>query len=751
MATVEELSGSPATETNNGSVIVIVATDVNNTTTDSNSDPSFNLQDLSNSTVEPSITNGDVDEKIICENKVKILQDLNEECKTVNGGFGDGSDSGVEISGNLQTTNCMLQRALSSNSGGYSSSCGGLEETNGMVSCDSSMLSYCSDLGEGVKVIQAGAFNRSAECYTSEGGSESSSVTGGPVSTTFRVKKKVAMMEPSNRVSPKRTSGEHVPAGTKSRSSSTNRPPAIKSTTTPSATTRERARSRDKIPPKTPTNRSTPIKRPPKPDSFPVDIKDPASPAIQRIRGSRTPSVTRGRTPVATPTDDGRWPSVGGKNGGSSTPKSSRVSNEGVTIKTRVGAIALDMTKSSSHDKFATLPRRRKEKSADDLKNTSPRSNSITRDNRMTTSMIKKQISVTTPSKPALPPFPNRTTTPSQRKPVPKTKIYHETSVQTAITCQDVENAFSGAAKSIKIDAVETTSRSTQSDIRDTELETLREQLAKMKTDYTNLQGLVTEKSQALSAMEKDLIQEREEKLAAQKELHANSERVLAMIESVHVPSQSTNDSNGGDSLLILESQIMKSEHILEKQEVEITKWKRICNSLQNDMEKSLRAQRNLIQQRDHIELESTELQDFLQVEKTTLLDALREVEIEAQIYKQRVGQKESDLERLQEECRHLVRIGEQRRQENMGLQSKYSALETRSRELILQQGSAVSGASVALAGLGSRLDHLVEQLIASYSISEQELEVSLCFYFRSVYFNLRIKCNSFYFNGFSM
>lgn len=64
-------------------------------------------------------------------------------------------------------------------------------------------------------------------------------------------------------------------------------------------------------------------------------------------------------------------------------------------------------------------------------------------------------------------------------------------------------------------------------------------------------------------------------------------------------------------------------------------------------------------------------------------------------------------------------------RHEYLGMQSKYSALETRSKELITQQGGAVSGASMALAGLGSRLDQLVEQLIASYNISEQELEVS--------------------------
>lgn len=70
-------------------------------------------------------------------------------------------------------------------------------------------------------------------------------------------------------------------------------------------------------------------------------------------------------------------------------------------------------------------------------------------------------------------------------------------------------------------------------------------------------------------------------------------------------------------------------------------------------------------------------------------------------------------------------------RQENLGFQAKYGALETRSKELICQQGSAVSGASVALTGLGSRLDNLVEQLIASYNISEQELEVCFFFYFK--------------------
>jgi len=63
-------------------------------------------------------------------------------------------------------------------------------------------------------------------------------------------------------------------------------------------------------------------------------------------------------------------------------------------------------------------------------------------------------------------------------------------------------------------------------------------------------------------------------------------------------------------------------------------------------------------------------------------------------------------------------------RQEYLGMQAKYNALEGRSKDLLMSQGTAVSGANVALVSLNNRIEHLVEQLISSYNISEQDLEV---------------------------
>lgn len=56
----------------------------------------------------------------------------------------------------------------------------------------------------------------------------------------------------------------------------------------------------------------------------------------------------------------------------------------------------------------------------------------------------------------------------------------------------------------------------------------------------------------------------------------------------------------------------------------------------------------------------------------------------------------------------------------------KLNAVERRSRELLLTQGAAMSGAAVALSGLSTRLEGLVDQLIASYDISVKDLEVRM-------------------------
>lgn len=54
-----------------------------------------------------------------------------------------------------------------------------------------------------------------------------------------------------------------------------------------------------------------------------------------------------------------------------------------------------------------------------------------------------------------------------------------------------------------------------------------------------------------------------------------------------------------------------------------------VFGSFVEDLEKSLAAQKALLQQQQELEAESAEMQDFLQEEKATLAEALKEAETE--------------------------------------------------------------------------------------------------------------------------
>lgn len=583
--------------------------------------------------------------------------------------IGDGNDSGIDTGATPMSVG-TLQRALSSNSAGYASSSGGGDVTV-FASCNSSLLSVCSELFDGKTIV--GGPKPINDC-TSEGGSESSSLSNGPTASKRHAspKKRVAMIDPSTSPtskSPKKT--ENPVARIRTRAASANRAAAHRSSMmapsgAPTLATTERARSREKQNSSANSNgtnvslmtRSASMRRPIKPDSLPTNLRDMASSSVQRVTAlSRTPSITR-RTPSnCTPsTEDGRWPSIGAKNSrnfvrnGSSTP-------DNLVIKTKIGPIILE-NKSSSADKCATLPRRRKEKSEENLRQLgrSNRSNSMTRDQRMTSSAIGRRSSKeSTPQKPQSHP-------PRGRKlATAKTIIYHETAVQTALTSSDIDGAFAGIAKEIHVDAVTTSNKDSQVDMRDNEIERLEGRLRQLTGENVKLQHDLDKRTVSLNDLEQQLARERDEKSAMKNELMSNTERVLSMLQMVNAPTHAVAAASG-DSLLMLESQIQLSEHALEEKQTEINTLRSFCNELQAEMSRSVHVQQTMLEERKCLEKESNELQDFLQDEKTAIVEALKEAEAEIEQHRVQLKTREQDVERLQDECRHLVRISEQRR-----------------------------------------------------------------------------------------
>ncbi|TMW47483.1 hypothetical protein DOY81_007434 [Sarcophaga bullata] len=679
----------------------------------------------------------------------------------------DGSDSGVEIPNNV---NVSLQRALSNQSGGYASSCqGGLDDTaQGInISCNSSMISCSSDVYDAKQQSHSLAGINVNGCRSSlnyeccsENGSESSSIAGPTtmavrrVSNHNNVKKKVAMFEPSMHESlivKSKTSSKEVCTVVSTPAQQQNRPrlSGLKravSLPRPSHGTAQQVRERlsDKmhgqttkttnsncLTPYRNTQARTPLAKPQKPENLPSQLSRTTSMSMQRLV-QRTPSLNRARTP-STP-DDGRWPSVNSNSRSSVTRRGLSVTPDLSSMKMRSSMMASMEIKSSSTSPYGTLPRRRKQKSVEDLTGRSSRSSSITRESRMTSSVImtsRKSLATSYNTSSASTPTQHKTMTSSlslaktstlrkSQTPSVKTRIYHETACQTALTNSDLEKAFAGVVHAARsIESVEQKDQETQTEIRDQEMARLREELRHL-----------AQREQELSSK---LKREREEKLAMQRELHMNTEKVMGLLNLARItgngkildagtPTSDEGESNQ-DSLLMLESQIQMSGHELIQSQQEIGQLRKLCRSLQVEMERSLMQQECLMQEKAAIEQESNELQDFLQHEKAAMCDALKDLEAEYQQCQQQLASKDEEVKVLRDECRHLVRLNEQRRQENRLLQTKYAALESKSKDLIMQQNASVSGATAALTGLHARLDNLVEQLVFSYNISEQDLE----------------------------
>lgn len=411
----------------------------------------------------------------------------------------EGSDSGVEVVEHLDAF--VFQRTLSSNSGNS-------HEFDTVVcprSCDSSIISCCSNYDEAFNLLVRKNstlfedYTRNGD-VTSENGSESSSLSGTTTRNTKRnllnsSKKKVSVADAKNKLN-------------LSKDRSRPKPPVTPKTVPVRLKSADRSQSRN----------SSVLSKSPRPKVTPTNLDLSTKKDSKRPSSARTPSTTR--TPQVTPTDDGRWPSVNSK----PAPLMAR-SLKGAIDPTKPKPITQMETKTI--EKYATLPRRKKEKSAESIKDPPKKTNS--RESSSNRLSVSKKL-------------PSRETTPSKysmytNKAKQKVKIYHETSIQTALTMTDVEKALNGEVVTLKDpNEREKCHAEVQVDMSQKELEKLREQVRLMTEKFEHLQGDYKAQTEKLKETEDKLKAEALEKEGLKQELETNTQRVLALLG---------NDNNG--------------------------------------------------------------------------------------------------------------------------------------------------------------------------------------------------------------
>lgn len=253
----------------------------------------------------------------------------------------------------------------------------------------------------------------------------------------------------------------------------------------------------------------------------------------------------------------------------------------------------------------------------------------------------------------------------------------------------------------------------------------LTEEHTRLQTEHARARSRLEEMESIREELEKvksALEEERSEKEEVQGELDRTSQRVKDMLVSMEGVEYEFNSR--GDSLMELESQLHQSADVNVQMQEKLNQYEDYTLKIKRDLDKSVAAQKTLLQQVQDLENEGREIADFMAEEKNALAECLREAETELAKLRAECKQLSAKLKEKDEEARHMVRLAEERRNKYMMLQSELNSMQSRTRDMMVCQGAEVSGAAVALANLSSRLQTLIGKLVQDYSITDSDMEM---------------------------
>jgi len=191
-----------------------------------------------------------------------------------------------------------------------------------------------------------------------------------------------------------------------------------------------------------------------------------------------------------------------------------------------------------------------------------------------------------------------------------------------------------------------------------------------------------------------------------QGDLEQYQERVKVCMESMD--SVERQFESRDIALQQMEGENARAEEVVMHLKERLGQAEQVIGGQKRELERSLAAQKTLIQQLQESEAEARELQEFLQAEKGTLVEALREGEQEIKRIEGEVRTRENSIKQMEEQAGLLVRRSEQRSQELGCAKAEIAGVKDRAREMLLAQGAELSRASVAISSLTSRLEQLV-------------------------------------------
>lgn len=202
------------------------------------------------------------------------------------------------------------------------------------------------------------------------------------------------------------------------------------------------------------------------------------------------------------------------------------------------------------------------------------------------------------------------------------------------------------------------------------------------------------------------LEEERGVRAGIQADLEQYQERVRVCMESMDSVERQFEVRDL--QLARLEGERERGGELTDKLRERVAQAEGVVVAQRRELERSVAAQKMLLQQVQEQEAEAGELQDFLAAEKATLQEALREAEAEVARVQGELVARGEQVEAAEEQAGLLVRRAEQAKQEALSARSETVGVQQRAREMLLAQGAELSRASLYIIGLQQRLEGLL-------------------------------------------
>lgn len=224
----------------------------------------------------------------------------------------------------------------------------------------------------------------------------------------------------------------------------------------------------------------------------------------------------------------------------------------------------------------------------------------------------------------------------------------------------------------------------------------LHRELEKLKQAANEHDSLKKE----LRSVKAKLEEEQKSRARIEHQLDAHNNKVKEIAASMDSVEREFEDRD--KTIAELEQNLGNARSRLSQAEADLTSAREVIRSQRSDLEAALDAQKALVQQCQHTENESAELQEFLQTEKLALAETLKDSEAELE-------RMTLAMEAKDNEVGHLVRLGEQRHQEILTAQAKFSCLQEKAKQTLLTQGADLAQAIGHLADLSTRLEMRID------------------------------------------